>query len=118
PLMADAVAPMAAILALTPFATPNIDLVVGATGQVEHSVDRLRRALSQQIAHTVLWDQCLESIQERGITCVLEIGPGNSLSRQWAVRFPGIPVRSIDEFRKLEGVVDWVRSVLGNRGSR
>jgi [acyl-carrier-protein] S-malonyltransferase len=73
----------------------------------------LKTALAGQIAHTVEWDRCLTTLAERGPRCVLEVGPGSSLARMWAARWPDVPVRSADEFHSAQGVVDWVRRALG-----
>jgi [acyl-carrier-protein] S-malonyltransferase len=74
---------------------------------VRHVTD-LRRALAQQIATTVLWDRCMDTMAERGVRCVLEVGPGSALSRLWQARHPDIPARSIDEFEQPAGVARWV----------
>lgn len=65
-------------------------------------------ALAAQIAQTVLWDQCLESVHARNVGCVLEVGPGAALASMWNQRFPEIPARSADEFHDAGAIVDWI----------
>jgi [acyl-carrier-protein] S-malonyltransferase len=56
----------------------------------------------------VLWDACMETLAERAVTCVLEVGPGTSLSALWRGRYPHVPARSVDEFRSAEAAGAWV----------
>ena len=72
----------------------------------------LKHALARQVDHTVLWDRCMDTVAERRPRCVLEAGPGSSLSRMWSARHPEVPIRSLDEFRSAAAVVDWVRREL------
>ena len=73
----------------------------------------LRTALGAQIASTVQWQACMRTVAERGIACVLEVGPGNALARLWQVAHPEIPVRSVADFRNAAGAIDWVLSQSG-----
>ena len=70
--------------------------------------DALKHALAEQIAHTVQWQRAVATLAERRPRCVLEVGPGTTLSRLWAAQHPDVPVRSVDEFRSAEAVVVWV----------
>ena len=73
---------------------------------------KLKSALAGQISAMVRWDDCMETISERGVRCVLEIGPGSSLAKIWNSAYPEIPARSIDEFQSPQGIVRWVTSAL------
>jgi [acyl-carrier-protein] S-malonyltransferase len=112
PAMASAARRFAQVLQPLDWPAPAALLVSNWSGTVLRSVDDLKRALAAQIDHTVLWDRCQQSVAERGVRCVLEIGPGSSLSRLWNARYPALPARSIDEFHGPEGVVRWVASRL------
>ena len=86
-----------------------------ATLLFSNALDRVRdaagarQALSAQIATTVRWDDCMDSIAARQVGCVLEIGPGQALARMWSQRHPHIPARSCDDFRSLAAVAGWLR---------
>jgi [acyl-carrier-protein] S-malonyltransferase len=56
----------------------------------------------------------METLAERRPRCVLEIGPGNSLSKLWNEQQRGAMARSADEFRSAGAVVEWVQSQLGS----
>jgi [acyl-carrier-protein] S-malonyltransferase len=64
--------------------------------------------LARQIATTLHWDACLDAAFERGATAVLELGPGRALADMAAGLRPGLPARSLDDFRSLEGVRAWL----------
>jgi [acyl-carrier-protein] S-malonyltransferase len=64
--------------------------------------------LAAQISHTVQWADCLQACVEAGATGFLELGPGHALSGMAAEIGAGLPVRSLDDFRSLQGVRAWV----------
>ena len=112
PWLAPGVAPWAEHLAALPFERPQGVLVCNFSGTALRRADELRQALAGQIARTVPWDHCMDTLAERGVRCVLEVGPGSSLSRLWQGRHPAIPARSADEFGSALAVADWVRAAL------
>jgi [acyl-carrier-protein] S-malonyltransferase len=64
--------------------------------------------LAAQISQTVQWADCLQACVEAGATGFLELGPGYALSRMVAEIEPGLPARSLDDFRSLHGVRAWI----------
>ncbi len=94
------------------FTRPNALLVGNHTGAGVREPAALKHALAAQIAATVQWERCIETIAERGVRCVLEVGPGSSLAKIWNASRPHIASRSIDEFQSMEGVVRWVDSAM------
>jgi [acyl-carrier-protein] S-malonyltransferase len=52
-------------------------------------------------------------LRERGCTVLLELGPGAGLARMARDRAPDIAARSVSEFNRIEGVLDWVARELG-----
>lgn len=112
PWVSSAAAAFEARLAKVPFAAARATLVCNRSGTVERDPADLKRVLAQQIDSTVLWDSCMDTMAERRVSCVLELGPGRALSKLWGERHPGIPVRSADEFRSPEAVVQWVTAIL------
>lgn len=112
PFMQAAVADFAGRLAAVTLRPAAFPIVCNLTGAAASRPQELARCLAQQIASPVLWDSCLESLAERGIRCVLEVGPGASLANMWRERWPCIPVRSADEFRSAGAAADWVLRTL------
>ncbi|MCK1654056.1 acyltransferase domain-containing protein [Bradyrhizobium sp. 149] len=64
--------------------------------------------LAAQISQTVQWADCLLACVEAGATAFLELGPGHALSGMVADIAAGLPARSLDDFRSLQGVRAWV----------
>jgi len=65
--------------------------------------------LAAQISHTVHWADCLRACIESGATAMLELGPSRALAEMAAGTWPDIPARSLEDFRTLDGVRDWLR---------
>ena len=115
PWLAGAVPSFAGVLVGEVFDRPQAALVCNHGAGVLRRPDDLRQALAGQIASTLRWDLCMDTVAERGPVCLLEVGPGNTLARMWRVRHPAIPVRSLDDFHSPQAVADWVAKTLDQR---
>ena len=115
PWMREAAERFAQALDPVPFHAPRIALFGNATGDRIANPASARLALAAQIATTVRWDECLENVAARQVTCVLEVGPGQALARMWNQRFPTIPARACDDFRSAEAIAAWLNSHAGER---
>lgn len=109
PLMAAAVAPFAELLRQQTLLDPSLPLLAGLNAQVLNRKEQAIATLSQQLAHTIHWNACMDACAERGVTVALELGPGAALSRMLAARHPHIACRSVSEFRSLQGIVNWLQ---------
>jgi [acyl-carrier-protein] S-malonyltransferase len=69
-------------------------------------------ALSAQLAQPIDWIASLDGMREAGCTVLLELGPGDGLSRMARDRLPGIAARSVQEFHSLDGVLRWCEREL------
>lgn len=118
PMLAEAVPALAAVVEARTFSMPRAALVCNATGEVVRRPNALRTAFAQQVAQTVPWDRCMEALAERGVQCVLELGPGTTLSKMWRERFPAIAARSADEFTSPEAVIAWVRQQIARAAAQ
>ena len=88
--------------------SPRCAVACNVTGAALRRADPLRAALAQQIDHTVRWDVCLESVAERQVDRVIEIGPGRALGAMWARQHPQVPVRSLEDFRSARSAAAWL----------
>lgn len=109
PLMAAAVTPFAELLRQQTLLDPSLPLLAGLNAQVLNRKEQAIATLSQQLAHTIHWNACMDACAERGVTVALELGPGAALSRMLAARHPHIACRSVSEFRSLQGIVNWLQ---------
>ena len=92
-------------LALPSMKTP----IVSATEGIRYSeTHQGLRILSRQIDHALDWYFCMENIEEYQPSMVIEIGPGNALSRMVNNLMPHVPCRSWDDFRNLDGLKEWI----------
>lgn len=91
---------------------PLIPVLAGIDGTPVLSRTRAVETFARQTAQTIRWHACLEGLREAGCTVLLELGPGADLARMARDRWPGIPARSIAEFRSLEGAVAWTHRHL------
>ena len=78
-------------------AAPVVDVAAG--------LDKLAR----QVSTPIRWADCLAAAVEAGASAFLELGPGRALAEMAAGAHPGVPARSLDDFRSAEGVTDWLR---------
>ncbi|MDB5880343.1 MAG: fabD [Ramlibacter sp.] len=67
-------------LAQTPFAAPQIPVINNIEAKVETDPDRIRAALYEQAFGPVRWVDCVQAIKERGVTTIIECGPGRVLA--------------------------------------
>lgn len=78
-------------------------------GQASRTAHAALAALARQIRSPLDWEACLHAVRELQPDAVLEIGPGNALSKLFAELAPEIPVRASDDFRSSAGIVDWLQ---------
>lgn len=109
-VMADAVAPFRQALTAVEWRRPAAAVLAGIDGSPVRDGAKAVDALARQLAHPVNWMDCMTGLEEMGCSALLELGPCNGLARMVRDRLPAIPVRSVSEFRSLDGVVDWVAS--------
>ncbi|MDO9403297.1 MAG: ACP S-malonyltransferase [Polaromonas sp.] len=67
-------------LAAVAFAVPQIPVINNIAVTVETDVDRIRNALYEQAFGPVRWVECVQAIKARGITTLVECGPGKVLA--------------------------------------
>lgn len=67
-------------LAAADFAAPQIPVINNIEVAVETDADRIRAALYKQAFGPVRWVECVQAIKARGLTTVVECGPGKVLA--------------------------------------
>ena len=87
---------------------PSQPVLAGVNGSVVRTREQAIAALNQQISNPINWVACMQTAVEMGCTVFLELGPGNALAKILQDIFPDITVRSVEDFRSLEGVATWV----------
>ncbi|MET9988760.1 ACP S-malonyltransferase [Streptomyces mutabilis] len=88
--MAPAVDRLAeAAKALTP-ADPKVTYVSNKDGQAVASGTEVLERLVGQVANPVRWDRCMETFQELGVTALIEVCPGGTLTGLAKRALPGV----------------------------
>jgi len=108
PLLAAAVAPFRAALEASALAAPRIPVIAGVDADTVTTRARALDTLPQQIAQTVEWGKCLDTLHELGCRVMLELGPGRALARMARERFDDIEARAVEEFSSPEAAAQWV----------
>lgn len=67
-------------LAATAFAAPQIPVINNIEVAVETDPDRIRAALYEQAFGPVRWVECVQAIKGRGVSTIVECGPGKVLA--------------------------------------
>jgi [acyl-carrier-protein] S-malonyltransferase len=78
-LMKPAAEKLRAALAATPLAAPQIPVLNNIDVAVQQDADAIRDALYRQAFGPVRWVECVQSLKARGITHLVECGPGKVL---------------------------------------
>ena len=79
-LMKPAAEKLRVRLAETAFAAPQIPVINNIEVCVETKPDRIRGALYEQAFGPVRWVECVQAIRDRGISTIIECGPGKVLA--------------------------------------
>ena len=79
-LMRPAAEKLRGKLADTTFAAPQIPVVNNIDVAVESDADHIRDALVRQAFGPVRWVECVQALKARGVTHVIECGPGKVLA--------------------------------------
>lgn len=79
-LMKPAAEKLRAALAQTAFAAPRIPVINNIDVAVQAEADAIREALYRQAFGPVRWVECVQAMKARGITHLVECGPGKVLA--------------------------------------
>ncbi|GES51067.1 ACP S-malonyltransferase [Rhizobium sp. NBRC 114257] len=108
PRLAGAVAPFDKALASVAMSRPALRLMTATTATLVVDPQRARGGLARQLAERIDWAGVIEAMAERGVTTILELGPGRALAEMAALVLPGRRVRAVDEFHSLTGIKAWL----------
>lgn len=67
-------------LAAIEFSVPQVPVINNVDVTVETTADRIRAALYRQAFGPVRWVECVQAIKSRGVTTLVEAGPGRVLA--------------------------------------
>jgi [acyl-carrier-protein] S-malonyltransferase len=111
--MAPAVDHLAALAASVSTHDPRTALISNADGQVVHDGRAVLRRIVRQVANPVRWDLCLETMQDLGVTGLLEVPPAGTLTgiAQRLIRtgaLPGVETFALNTPDQLDAAREFV----------
>jgi [acyl-carrier-protein] S-malonyltransferase len=80
PLMRDAAEHLGQAMAAMQWQPPRIPVVQNVDAQVQSDVDAIRAALVRQLYLPVQWTGCVQALAGRGVSHIVECGPGRVLA--------------------------------------
>lgn len=109
PLLENAVAPFQnALLSVAP-ERPRLRLMSTQRQSLVISPARAIPDLAAQLAIPIDWAATLIALQERGVSRILELGPGSALAEMANAASRDWQARSFDDFETTSGAAHWAR---------
>jgi [acyl-carrier-protein] S-malonyltransferase len=108
-LLAQAADRLRTRLASVDVRTPSVPVVNNIDVAVESDPQRIRDALARQAAGPVRWTQVIQAMSERGITHVIECGPGKVLSGLTRRIVPALNSLSVSDPASLDQALSAVQ---------
>jgi [acyl-carrier-protein] S-malonyltransferase len=96
------------VLKASSLGVPRIPVLGGVDAAPVRTREQLIDALSKQMATTINWGACMETLAESGIDRVVELGPGNDLAKLLEAENPHIAARAVSDFRDYRALADWL----------
>jgi [acyl-carrier-protein] S-malonyltransferase len=112
PLLAGAVLPLRESLERCAWTPSRLPTIAGIDATFVRDAPTAIDRLARQVAAPIRWADCMDSLVEAGATVCLELGPGSALARLMRERHRDVVARSVEDFRSLDAVVDWVFDAL------
>ncbi|MGN6252891.1 MAG: acyltransferase domain-containing protein [Marmoricola sp.] len=100
--MAPAVDHLAALARSVSTHDPRTAVISNADGQVVHDGRAVLRRIVGQVANPVRWDLCLETMQDLGVTGVLEVPPAGTLTGIAKRALPGVETFALNTPDQLD----------------
>lgn len=104
PLMADAAASMATVVAEVRFSDPTIELLANADARRLTTAEACRAELVEHLTTGVDWVAAVERMSAAGVTTFIEVGPGRVLSGLIKRIDPDVEVFALDNPSASDGL--------------
>ncbi|RKY21402.1 MAG: [acyl-carrier-protein] S-malonyltransferase [Planctomycetota bacterium] len=107
PCMESAAARLAEALAATELSAPRLPVVMNVSGQPTRDPDQIRDLLLRQVTSPVLWQTCMQSQIDAGVTTWLEPAPGKQLTNMLRRYDVESSVHAIKDAAALDALPPW-----------
>lgn len=111
--MAPAVETLAKAAAALAPADPKVTYVSNKDGRTVTSGPEVLERLVGQVANPVRWDLCMETFKELGVTALIEVCPGGTLTGLAKRALPGVPTLAL----KTPDDLDAARALIAEHGA-
>ncbi|MGW1022146.1 ACP S-malonyltransferase [Streptomyces sp. NPDC002577] len=112
--MAPAVEKLAEAAEALPPADPAVTYVSNKDGQTVETGAEVVSRLVGQVANPVRWDLCMETFQKLGVTALLEVCPGGTLTGLAKRALPGVQTLAL----KTPDDLDAARELIAEHGAQ
>lgn len=99
---ADALAPLLDAIAI---AAPTIPVLHNVDAQPRDDAEAVRNALRRQLCEAVRWTQTQGAMLDRGVSAVIECGPGKVLTGLAKRGMPGVPALSLGSAAGMDNLL-------------
>ena len=104
--MLPAVSELQSFTSSLDISNPEINLWSNQSGQLVSEGNEFVNLLVGQVANSVRWDLCMESMVNAGVTAVIEVSPAGTLAGLAKRGMPGVEIVALKEPRDLEAAQD------------
>jgi [acyl-carrier-protein] S-malonyltransferase len=111
--MAPAVAELESLVPGLTIGDPGTRYVSNTDGQVVGSGTEIVRRLVAQVSNPVRWDLCMETFQQLGVTALVEVLPGGTLTGLAKRALPGVKTLAVKTPDDLEAA----RAIIAEHGT-
>ena len=84
---------------------PKIPVICNVTADYVKTKEEIKNALIEQVTHPIKWVDTIKRINSEGISCFIEVGPGNVLKKLIKQILPKAKVYNVCDSESLEKVV-------------
>lgn len=104
--MLPAVSELESFTSTLDITNPAISLWSNQNGQLVSNGKEFINLLVGQVANSVRWDLCMESMVKAGVTAVIEVSPAGTLAGLAKRGMPGVEIVALKEPKDLEAAQD------------
>lgn len=110
-LLKPAAEKLAAELEKVTFHNAKIPVVFNVNGKITKDKDEIKKLLVIQAASPVLWEDCVATVAEAGISACIEIGPGKVLTGFTKKIAPSLATLNVEDADSLQKTLDYFKEV-------
>ncbi|MFI5343259.1 MAG: ACP S-malonyltransferase [Chlamydiales bacterium] len=107
-LMQQAEERLAPYIQQVPIKKGPVSIVMNVPGDFVSDPQRVLQYMTQQVTHSVRWEQGIRAMEKEGVDLFIEFGPGKTLSgmnKRIGVQAPTLSIEKIEDLEQIEKLV-------------